>query len=95
MAQVLDANNNIVGFSATAPIPSRRTSFSPRIDYQINANHTLDRALQLHEEHSHHRRRRLFTAFTRVRHREQRTEYSVHRNSDHQQNDRQRNALSV
>ena len=41
MAQVLDANNNIVGFSATAPIPSRRTSFSPRIDYQINANHTL------------------------------------------------------
>src|SRR6185369_12817453 len=41
VGQVLDANNNIVGFSDTAPIPSRRTSFSPRIDYQINPNHTL------------------------------------------------------
>src|SRR5690348_4006267 len=41
VAQVLDANNNIVGFNATAPTPSRRTSFSPRIDYQINQNHTL------------------------------------------------------
>jgi hypothetical protein len=40
-AQVLDANNNIVGFSDTAPVPSRRTSFSPRVDYQINPNHTL------------------------------------------------------
>ena len=41
VATVLDANNNIVGFSQTAPLPSRRTSFSPRIDYQINPNHTL------------------------------------------------------
>jgi hypothetical protein len=41
VGQVLDTNNNIVGFAATAPIPSRRTSFSPRIDYQINQNHTL------------------------------------------------------
>jgi len=41
VATVLDANNNIVGFSETVPIPSRRTSFSPRIDYQINANNTL------------------------------------------------------
>ena len=41
VAQVLDENNNIVDFIATAPIPSRRTSFSPRIDYQINPNHTL------------------------------------------------------
>src|SRR5215216_528143 len=41
VAQVLDANNNIVGFTATAPVPSRRTSFSPRIDYQINPNNTL------------------------------------------------------
>ena len=41
VARVLDANNNIVDFTATAPIPSRRTSFSPRIDYQINPNHTL------------------------------------------------------
>jgi hypothetical protein len=41
VATVLDANNNIVGFSDTVPIPSRRTSFSPRIDYQINPNNTL------------------------------------------------------
>src|SRR5215217_4183721 len=41
VGQVLDANNNIVGFSETVPIPSRRTSFSPRIDYQINPNNTL------------------------------------------------------
>src|ERR1051325_8241019 len=41
VAQVLDANNNIVGFGASAPTPSRRTSFSPRIDYQINKNNTL------------------------------------------------------
>ena len=41
VATILDANNNIVGFSDTVPIPSRRTSFSPRIDYQINPNNTL------------------------------------------------------
>jgi hypothetical protein len=41
VGQVLDPNNNIVDFNETAPIPSRRTSFSPRIDYQINPNHTL------------------------------------------------------
>ncbi|HSE16518.1 MAG TPA: TonB-dependent receptor [Pyrinomonadaceae bacterium] len=41
VATVLDANNNIVGFRDTVPIPSRRTSFSPRIDYQINPNNTL------------------------------------------------------
>lgn len=41
VGQVLDANNNIVDFSETVPVPSRRTSFSPRIDYQINANNTL------------------------------------------------------
>ncbi|HEU4933065.1 MAG TPA: TonB-dependent receptor [Pyrinomonadaceae bacterium] len=41
VAQVLDANNNIVGFTDSVAIPSRRTSFSPRIDYQINQNHTL------------------------------------------------------
>ena len=41
VATILDENNNIVGFRETVPIPSRRTSFSPRIDYQINANHTL------------------------------------------------------
>jgi hypothetical protein len=41
VATLLDANNNIVRFSDTFPIPNRRTSFSPRIDYQINANNTL------------------------------------------------------
>src|SRR5690349_3552655 len=41
VAQVLDWNNNIVGFAATAPTPSRRTTFSPRIDYQINPTNTL------------------------------------------------------
>ena len=41
VAQILDENNNIIDFTTTAPIPSRRTSFSPRIDYQINQNHTL------------------------------------------------------
>ncbi|HEV8186295.1 MAG TPA: TonB-dependent receptor [Pyrinomonadaceae bacterium] len=41
VAQVLDANNNIVDFIDSVAIPSRRTSFSPRIDYQINKNHTL------------------------------------------------------
>jgi hypothetical protein len=41
VATVLDANGNVVDFTDTAPIPSRRTSFSPRVDYQINQNHTL------------------------------------------------------
>src|SRR5689334_11834196 len=41
VATVLDANNNIVGFNETFAVPSRRTSFSPRIDYQINQNNTL------------------------------------------------------
>src|SRR5690349_15191438 len=41
VATVLDANNNIVGCNETVPIPSRRTTFSPRIDYQINQNNTL------------------------------------------------------
>jgi hypothetical protein len=41
VATVLDANNNIVGFTETVPVPSRRTSFSPRIDYQLNPNNTL------------------------------------------------------
>ena len=46
-ALVLDSNGNIPpdithpNYNATVPIPSRRTSFSPRVDYQINANNTL------------------------------------------------------
>src|SRR5215204_1936224 len=31
VGQVLDENFNIIDFGATAPVPSRRTSFSPRI----------------------------------------------------------------
>lgn len=41
VATVLDPNLNITGFSQSAAIPSRRTSFSPRVDYQINSNNTL------------------------------------------------------
>src|ERR1044072_8435571 len=41
VATVLDANNNITPFSETFATPSRRTTFSPRLDYQLNANNTL------------------------------------------------------
>jgi hypothetical protein len=41
VATVLDANLNPVLFNETVPTPNRRTSFSPRIDYQLNANNTL------------------------------------------------------
>ncbi len=41
VGEMLDANNNIIGFAETVPIPGRRTSFSPRVDFQINQNHTL------------------------------------------------------
>ena len=41
VATILDANNNIVGFNQTFAVPSRRTTFSPRIDYQLNATNTL------------------------------------------------------
>ncbi len=40
-ATILDGSNNIVGFSQDVQIPSRRTSFSPRIDYAINEKNTL------------------------------------------------------
>src|SRR5690349_20636434 len=41
VATILDQNNNIVGFNEAVAVPSRRTTFSPRIDYQINQNNTL------------------------------------------------------
>ena len=41
VATVLDPNLNIVGFNETFPIPNRRTSFGPRVDYQLNTNNTL------------------------------------------------------
>ena len=37
----LDSGLNIVPFSDTLLTPERRTEFSPRIDYQINASNTL------------------------------------------------------
>jgi len=40
-ATILDPALNIVSFSETVPLPNRRTEFSPRFDYQINAKHTL------------------------------------------------------
>jgi hypothetical protein len=40
-ATVLDANGNFVEIRDSFPLPNRRTSFSPRIDFQINENHTL------------------------------------------------------
>jgi len=40
-ATILDPNLNIVGFADTFATPSRRTSFSPRIDYALNSKNTL------------------------------------------------------
>ncbi|PYS22085.1 MAG: TonB-dependent receptor [Acidobacteria bacterium] len=40
-AIVLDSNFNIVPFAATVATPTRRTTFSPRLDYQINFKNTL------------------------------------------------------
>jgi hypothetical protein len=40
-ALILDSNNNVTRFDTTLPTPNRRTSFSPRVDYQINSNNTL------------------------------------------------------
>jgi hypothetical protein len=49
-ATILDPAFNIVSFSDTVPLPNRRTSFSPRIDYQLNAKNTL--VLRYEFEHS-------------------------------------------
>src|SRR5712691_7461544 len=49
-ATILDPALNIVSFSDTVPLPNRRTEFSPRIDYQINATNTL--VLRYEFEHS-------------------------------------------
>ena len=40
-ANVLDANYNITPFSQSVSTPLTRTTFSPRVDYQLNANNTL------------------------------------------------------
>ncbi len=49
-ATILDPSLNIVSLSQSVPTPNRRTSFSPRIDYQINANNTL--VVRYEYEHS-------------------------------------------
>jgi hypothetical protein len=41
VATVLDPERNIVAFNDSVPVPSRRTSFGPRVDYQLNQNNTL------------------------------------------------------
>ena len=40
-ATILDPNFNIMRFSEGVVTPNRRTSISPRIDYQLSQNHTL------------------------------------------------------
>jgi len=50
-ATVLDSNLNIVGLNESVATPNRRTSFSPRIDYQLNATNTL--VVRYEYEHSH------------------------------------------
>ena len=40
-ATVLDANLNPTPFARSVLTPRRRTSFSPRLDYQLNKDHTL------------------------------------------------------
>ncbi|MCL5742952.1 MAG: TonB-dependent receptor [Acidobacteria bacterium] len=40
-ATILDPNFNIVPFSQAVVTPNRRTSISPRIDYQLSQNNTL------------------------------------------------------
>ena len=40
-ANILDPNYNITPFSQSVSTPLTRTTFSPRVDYQLNANNTL------------------------------------------------------
>ena len=40
-ATILDPSLNIISFSESVPLPNRRIEFSPRLDYQLNANNTL------------------------------------------------------
>lgn len=41
VATILDSNRRAIAFNETVPVPSRRTSFSPRVDYQINHDNTI------------------------------------------------------
>jgi hypothetical protein len=40
-ATILDPSLNITSFGSSVPTPNRRTTFSPRIDYQLNSKNTL------------------------------------------------------
>ena len=40
-AQILDSSFNVIPFTQEITVPTRRFSFSPRIDYQINDKNTL------------------------------------------------------
>jgi hypothetical protein len=40
-ATVLDPALNVISLGLAAPLPRRRTTFSPRLDYQLNKNNTL------------------------------------------------------
>jgi len=46
----LDANLNPIQFSEAVPNPRTRTQFSPRLDYQVNANNTLAARYQYERE---------------------------------------------
>jgi hypothetical protein len=46
----LDANLNPIQFTDSVPSPRTRTSFSPRLDYQVNANNTLTGRYQYERE---------------------------------------------
>ena len=40
-ATILDSNLHIIPFSDSVIVPRRRTTFSPRVDYQLNSKNTL------------------------------------------------------
>ncbi len=47
---VLDANLNPIEFTDSVPSPRTRTSFSPRLDYQLNTNNTVTLRYQYERE---------------------------------------------
>ena len=53
-ALVLDSSLNPVPFIETAQIPRRSQERQPRIDWQINKNHTLIAVLELNPSHTRH-----------------------------------------
>ncbi len=88
VAQILDANNNIIDFSGNRSDSEPPHFVQPPHRLSDQCEQHARRSLQLHEEPTLNRRWWFFASVACVRHREHRTEYSVHRNRDHQQNDR-------